>query len=510
MQIANISPSMKKMLLCIILSMVCNYVISAEKLPVDTVPVQDSIAMPSQPCDTVVVSPRPWRALGEMMVTNGVIHLLGRYVLNETFSQTTLNSIRHNFKSGFAWDDDNFYVNNIGHIYQGGLYFNAARSNGMGFWKSIPYTLAGSLTWEFFAETEQPSINDVITTTMAGTMMGEVSYRISKHFIDEHERGSKRFLNEAIACFFNPIEGFHRLFSGRLWKVRNPMDNYGACQEKRNAVATFEVGARGVWASGDFNRCTWQPSLSFGIEYGQVADGETHLKPYDFFDFNIRLAFGRKQHMVSHYDLEGRLCSTPAMTSKKARGELGLYQFFHYEDTRIPGDSTKSVFPFGEMVSVGPGLLLSFPQLAPRVKMEQRLYLKGVLLGGVNSDYYHYYNRTYNMGSGWGALANSRLTWENVGSMNLRLHYMHLFTWKGYEPRSLSEESVFDNNYLNVLGDKSDARVLSIQLHGKACLSKSMGLLLGASYYSRHTHYEYHPNKRTENFEMRAGMEWCF
>lgn len=498
---------MKKTLLYIMLSMACTQVVSAEQQPADTVSVHDSLSLSAPSCDTVV-SPRPWRALAEMIATNGVINLFGRYVMNEAFAKTTLNSIRHNLKSGFAWDDDNFYVNNVGHVYQGGLYFNAARVNGMGFWKSIPYTFVGSLSWELFSETEQPSINDMIITTLTGTMVGEVSYRLTPHLIDERVRGGKRFLREAVAGFINPIEGFHRLFSGRLWKVRATNEDEYACRDNSDVIATMGVGARCVWASGAFRGGAWQPVLSFDVEYGQTADGERHLTPYDFFDLNIRFAFGRKQHLASHLDLIGRLCSTPAMTGKKARGELGLYQFFHYEDTRIPGDSTKSVFPFGEMTSVGPGLLLSFPKLVPRISMDQRLYLKGVLLGAVNSDYYHFYNRTYNMGSGWGALSSSRLTWENVGIMNLRLHYMHLFTWKGYEPGSLPE-SVFDTNYLNVLGDKSEARVFSVQLHGKANLSKSMRLLLGASYYSRHTHYRYHPNQQAESFEMRAGVEWC-
>ncbi len=55
--------------------------------------------------------------------------------------------------------------------------FTTARSSGHGFWTSFSYAAMGSLLWEVLAETEPPSINDQITTSIAGAFLGEVMHR---------------------------------------------------------------------------------------------------------------------------------------------------------------------------------------------------------------------------------------------------------------------------------------------------------------------------------------------
>lgn len=461
-----------------------------------------------QTADSIPITQRPVQAVGEVLVVNGIIHCLGRYVLEEPFSQTTMRSIRHNFHSKFAWDDDNFYVNQFGHAYQGSLYFNAARSNGLSFLQSVPYTTFGAISWEYLGEREQPSINDIMTTTIAGSFMGEVTHQIPQHIINEHERGARRFFKEAIAAAFNPVEGFHRLVSGRAWKVK-PRVTSTLGEETLEDKYSLTLGGRYVNTISNGQQGYYQPYLAFTMEYGEVADDESHTKPFDFFSIDGALACGHDQHLLSHLYMTGRICSTPVVAKEKSSGELGLYQYFFYEDTKLPGEMPRGPFPFGEMASLGPGVMFVFPRVAPHLMMEQRFYTRGIALGAVESDYYKFYNRHYNMGSGYGISSLSKLSWTHVGDMELKAHYMHLYTWKGYEPRDLSE-LVFEDNYLNVLGDRSNARLLalSLQLHGR--LSQQMALALGTSYYSRHTHYKYHPSHHAESYELRAGIQWHF
>ena len=99
--------------------------------------------------------------------------------MNEDFAKISLHSIKHNIQNGFVWDNDQFSTNLFAHPYHGGLYFNAARSNGMNFWQSIPYSFCGSLMWETTCEIEPPAINDLMATTMGGVCIGEVTHRIS-------------------------------------------------------------------------------------------------------------------------------------------------------------------------------------------------------------------------------------------------------------------------------------------------------------------------------------------
>ena len=462
-----------------------------------------------------------WRAVGELVASQAVLHGLGRYVMNEPFSQTTMKSIRHNLKSSFAWDDDNFYVNNAGHAYQGSLMFNAARSNGFGFWQSVPFTTAGSLLWEYFGENEQPSINDMLTTTFVGSFVGEMTHRLSREIVDERATGFNRFVREAAAAIVNPIEGFHRIVNGRAWKVNDNENENGlhglhglnGLNGNGNVNGAFAIGFRylfppkGDEAKGD-GKGSLQPCLNLSLEYGEAADGESHTAPFDYFSADASLAFGKKQHLLSHLYLAGLICSVPIADSNNTVGELGLYQHFVYEDTHLGGDSlTRGPFPFGEMVSLGPGL--QFHMQAPRLSLDQRLYAKGIALGAIESDYYKFYNRHYNMGSGYGVYSQSRLTWGRTGTLQLRAGYMHLYTWRGYEPRDLSTLT-FDTNYLNVLGDRSNARLLSLSLRAGINVTRSLQATLGMAYYHRNTHYKYHPNHHAESYETRATLSWHF
>src|SRR6187402_2980221 len=101
------------------------------------------------------------------------------YSLGVPFAQVNPTYWKSNLQTGFQWDDNEFEVNQFAHPYQGGMYFTAARIHGLTFWESVPYTLFGSLTWEYFLETEQPSTNDWLSTTWGGFLFGESLYRLS-------------------------------------------------------------------------------------------------------------------------------------------------------------------------------------------------------------------------------------------------------------------------------------------------------------------------------------------
>ena len=122
---------------------------------------------------------RPWQALAEVTGINIGVQLFDRWALNSDFAQTTLNSLKHNFTDGMVWDNDFFITNMFAHPYHGNLYFNAARTNGLTFWESAPYSLLGSAMWEFLGETEPPAINDIIATTCGGIAIGEMTHRLS-------------------------------------------------------------------------------------------------------------------------------------------------------------------------------------------------------------------------------------------------------------------------------------------------------------------------------------------
>jgi hypothetical protein len=133
--------------------------------------------------------------------------------MNQDFAEIGFKSFKRNLSHLPVWDTDKFSTNLIAHPYHGGLYFNAARSNGMTFWKSVPYTFGGSLMWEYFMENELPSINDLFATTFGGAEIGEITFRLSDLFIDNRSSGSERVGRELLVACLSPVRAINRLIT---------------------------------------------------------------------------------------------------------------------------------------------------------------------------------------------------------------------------------------------------------------------------------------------------------
>ncbi len=99
-------------------------------------------------------------------------------------------------------DHDFWYINYIGHPYQGGFYFNNLRSQGAGFWTSSAYCLVQSVMWEYVAESifERPSIQDLVTTPIGGVIVGELSHQAT---LKMRKNGFNLF-EKILVCIINP------------------------------------------------------------------------------------------------------------------------------------------------------------------------------------------------------------------------------------------------------------------------------------------------------------------
>src|SRR5690606_9049405 len=126
------------------------------------------------------------------------------------------NFFSHLKFSAWTWDDNHFATNQIAHPYHGQFYFNAFRSNNFSFLQSTAATVAGSYIWETAGETEPPSINDIINTSFGGTILGEMTHRLSHHILARPSlTKSQRNKKEILAMLINPINGLNRLLDGR-------------------------------------------------------------------------------------------------------------------------------------------------------------------------------------------------------------------------------------------------------------------------------------------------------
>ena len=454
------------------------------------------------------VKKRYWQAAAEATGINVGVQLFDRWALNSDFAQTTLRSLKRNFTDGMVWDNDFFITNMFAHPYHGNLYFNAARTNGLTFWESAPYALGGSLMWEFLGETEPPAINDVIATSCGGMAIGEMTHRLSLTILDDRDFGISRFFREAAAAIINPIQGLHRIFSGDAWRVRH--DHYRYHDFSKIPVdVSLSVGWRYLADDGALFRGVHAPYINMTLTYGTSADGEHHTTPYDFFDVELNSAFGGGQPFVNTLNIVGRLWSTSILDKKDMAGEFGIYQHFNYYDAEaIENGSDLTPYRISEAAGFGPGFILSLPQMGRLSKLEQRIFLSGILLGGTKSDYFNVIERDYNMGSGFSIKSKTQLDFGRFGRFILNAKYFRLYTWKGYEDKDLQAyaDGTADLHYLNVQGDRSNAALLVVNPVIEIHLARQWSVTLSGSYFSRRTFYRYYPTVHANTFEAKIGL----
>ncbi len=450
-------------------------------------------------------SPNYWGAALETTGINLFVHLFDRFPLNKDYAQVGFKDIKHNFQTGFVWDNDEFSTNLSAHPYHGNLYFNSARSNGLSFWESTPYALGGSLMWEFLGETEPPAINDVLATTFGGIALGEVTHRVSQLFLNDRKRGFNRFLREAAATIINPMGGLHRIVSGDAWHVRQSDYLY---YDRQNLPINLAIsaGTRYLSDDGALFRGEFNPYINIFLEYGDPLSNRCR-KPYDYFTVETTVGLSGNQPLFNRIHLLGRLWGK-SIEGRNSMAEIGMYQHFNYYNSEPVKDGTQlTPYRISEAAAVGPGLIIRFPQTGSLMQLEQRIFLSGILLGGSKSDYYAFRNRDYNMGSGFSVKTKTHMELRQFGRFILRANYFRLFTWKGYENKDYEN---IDPIYLNVQGDKGNAQLLEVNSLWEYDFKGPLSLSAGASYFYRNTHYKHHEDVYSHTFETNVGLTYHF
>ncbi|MCR4853315.1 MAG: DUF3943 domain-containing protein [Prevotella sp.] len=452
-------------------------------------------------------SKRPWRAVAEAVGINVMVHCFDRFVLNEDFAKTTMHTLRQNFKGGMVWDNDQFSTNLFAHPYHGNLYFNSARSNGLTFWESAPFALGGSLMWEYMGEIEPPAINDLMATTAGGICIGEVTHRISDLLLNDRTHGFNRFLREAAATIIDPIKGLNRIINGDAWRVRRNHylhHDYGELP----VDVSMTIGNRYLADNGALFRGEHNPCVNFFLEYGHPIGDGGNSKPYDFFDAEVTFGLSSNQPLINGLHLLGNLWSKTVLQHKGIEAELGIYQHFNYYDSKpVKDGSDLTPYRISEAASVGPGLICRFPEMGVLKRLEQRVFLSGILLGGTKSDYYNVIDRDYNMGSGYGIKTKTHIEFVNFCRLILHAKYFHLYTWKGYEQKDLT---TIDPLHLNAQGDKGNARLLVVNPIVEVDMKTGWSIQSAISFFSRDTHYKYYDDVKVKTFEVRVGLTHHF
>ena len=102
-----------------------------------------------------------------------------------------------------VWDGDSVFHNWIGHPYAGAFYYNMIRSQGGTVAQSFGFAAFQTVLWEYVLESvaEQPSIQDLISTSIMGAALGELFHRWSVAIL---RKGHLNFGQKALVFFLNP------------------------------------------------------------------------------------------------------------------------------------------------------------------------------------------------------------------------------------------------------------------------------------------------------------------
>jgi hypothetical protein len=432
------------------------------------------------------------------------------YLGGAEFAKISFSSMKYNIQHKWVWDNDQLNTNLFAHPYHGGLYFAAARSNGMNFWQSLPYSFCGSLMWETLMETEPPAINDLMATTLGGAMMGEMLFRLSSSVYDDSRTGSGRVGREILGGLLSPMQAFNRLITGKAWRVRrNTRSEYF-----RYNPTTFEVclGERYLSEKGHPFQGAYTTEFGFRAVHGNPFEKENY-QPYDWFNVNMNFSFGGGQPTISSVNAVGLIAGRNVELSRNQQLVLGIYQHFNFFDSNPVLSTGSNITPYqiAETVSFGPGLLYKLDPENEKLGFVGATYANLVLLGASLSDHYRNMNREYSMGQGFSINLSASLQYKGVGEFGIKLYNLNIYTWKGYpDGMNLATLTREQQLYLNAQGDKGRTSIFMITPTFSFDLSPSLGLVFEQRSFIRTSNYVYFPIVRYATFDGKVALKYKF
>ncbi|MDR3312210.1 MAG: DUF3943 domain-containing protein [Spirochaetaceae bacterium] len=263
-------------------------------------------------------------AVGEVTVSNVFMNLATRYVGHAPFADVTFESIEMNFqRASWGWEKwDRFQVNQIGHPYQGSTYFAAGRANGFSFYPSILFAVLGSYTWEVFFESQSPSTNDVVVTTIGGTVMGEMAHRL---FL---EINSRRSVTRTVgSTLVSPTDRVHQVITRAKRPGRSNIHSAVVYLGVNGAHARFHEAGKEVdsWDGAALH-------MGADIVYGNPFDQRSFI-PYEQFELSARFSFGSPLNYEAAILSDGYLLSFSPLVGDVSRGSTGLSFNFDFFNT---------------------------------------------------------------------------------------------------------------------------------------------------------------------------------
>lgn len=267
-------------------------------------------------------------AAAETLALQGAIMGWNRYVGDARWAVVTPASLGRNLSSPWVLDRDAYFVNQLGHPQQGTFPFTAARSAGLGFWESAAFPFAASALWEIAGETDRAAINDQITTTIAGIVLGEIVFRAS-----EWTRANGRDVwRNLLATLVAPMTALDTAA--------------GAGRRPAPRALRLEAGA-GVLSTvraprGDAVSPGAAPVLRLALTHGVPGAPETSIeRPFDHFDAVV--AFAPTPDPIMTIRARGLVAAGEFGRNERGGGLAGVWLSFDLDSPGARRVSTSAV-----------------------------------------------------------------------------------------------------------------------------------------------------------------------
>ncbi|HWY24062.1 MAG TPA: DUF3943 domain-containing protein, partial [Nevskia sp.] len=278
---------------------------------------------------------------GEIVAFEFLLNQYDRRVLSHEVYGTNWSSFKHNLGSSWVVDQDPFQTNQFLHPYQGSVFHGLARSSGLNFWESMGYAFGGSLLWKEAGETGKPSINDQITTTFAGPMLGEPLFRMAS-LVLQGGGGRPGLWRELAAAAISPTLGFNRLAFGERFTTVFPSHDpayFSRLQLGATLNATVDSNVNlNTNATPDEPRVQQtlkrnQAIADFAMAYGLPGKpGYEYTRPFDYFNFEFSAV---TSNIIDNVFIRGLLYGNRYESGKNYRGIWGIYGSYDYAAPQI-------------------------------------------------------------------------------------------------------------------------------------------------------------------------------
>jgi hypothetical protein len=182
------------------------------------------------------------------------------------------------------------------------------------------------MLWEYAGETGPPSINDQISTTLAGSFLGEALFRMA-HLVLSSGGERPGFWRELGATVISPPTGFNRnLLCGRFNEVFPDNDPAVFARLRFGGSLNTQLSDNGPTKSVNRKEAVADFSLSYGLP---GKPGYVYRRPFDYFHFEAT-ASSSTNSTFENIMTRGLLVGAPYQEGSEYRGIWGLYGSYDY------------------------------------------------------------------------------------------------------------------------------------------------------------------------------------